>query len=77
MRHSYSVISILKEHELGTEESRFDACLISRRWCLVGARGFEPPTTATPLRCATRLRYAPNCERILDLKKIGKPVITC
>ena len=27
---------------------------------LVGARGFEPPTTATPLRCATRLRYAPN-----------------
>ncbi len=26
---------------------------------VVGARGFEPPTTATPLRCATRLRYAP------------------
>ena len=26
---------------------------------LVGARGFEPPTTATPLQCATRLRYAP------------------
>ncbi|SUZ62885.1 uncharacterized protein METZ01_LOCUS15739, partial [marine metagenome] len=25
---------------------------------MVGARGFEPPTTATPLRCATRLRYA-------------------
>ena len=27
---------------------------------LVGARGFEPPTTATPLRCATRLRYTPK-----------------
>ena len=26
---------------------------------LVGARGFEPPTTSTPRRCATRLRYAP------------------
>ena len=26
---------------------------------LVGARGFEPPTTGTPCRCATRLRYAP------------------
>ena len=26
---------------------------------LVGARGFEPPTTCTPCRCATRLRYAP------------------
>ena len=23
-------------------------------------RGFEPPTTATPLRCATRLRYTPK-----------------
>ena len=27
---------------------------------MVGARGFEPPTTATPLQCATRLRYAPT-----------------
>src|ERR1700741_121423 len=28
---------------------------------LVGARGFEPPTTCTPCRYATRLRYAPTC----------------
>ena len=27
---------------------------------MVGVRGFEPPTTATPLRCATRLRYTPT-----------------
>ena len=27
---------------------------------LVGARGFEPPTTCTPCRYATRLRYAPT-----------------
>ncbi len=27
---------------------------------LVGVRGFEPPTTGTPCRCATRLRYTPN-----------------
>src|SRR6185295_116882 len=27
---------------------------------MVGARGFEPPTTCTPCRYATRLRYAPN-----------------
>ena len=26
----------------------------------VGARGFEPPTTTTPLWCATGLRYAPS-----------------
>src|SRR6266481_6049647 len=26
---------------------------------MVGARGFEPPTTTTPRWCATRLRYAP------------------
>jgi hypothetical protein len=25
----------------------------------VGADGFEPSTTCTPCRCATRLRYAP------------------
>ena len=27
---------------------------------LVGVRGFEPPTTCTPYRCATRLRYTPK-----------------
>ncbi len=27
---------------------------------MVGARGFEPPTTCTPCRYATRLRYAPK-----------------
>ena len=27
---------------------------------LVGMRGFEPPTTCTPYRCATRLRYIPT-----------------
>src|SRR5262245_41424333 len=26
---------------------------------MVGMRGFEPPTTCTPSRCATRLRYIP------------------
>ena len=33
---------------------------------LVGARGFEPPTTCTPCRYATRLRYAPNLRSITD-----------
>ncbi len=27
---------------------------------MIGARGFEPPTPATPLRCATKLRHAPT-----------------
>lgn len=27
---------------------------------MVGVRGFEPPTTGTPCRCATRLRYTPK-----------------
>jgi hypothetical protein len=26
--------------------------------CLIGATGFEPATTCTPYRCATKLRYA-------------------
>jgi hypothetical protein len=28
-----------------------------RAW--IGAAGFEPTTTCTPYRCATKLRYAP------------------
>ncbi len=32
---------------------------------LVGARGFEPPTTCTPCRYATRLRYAPKEEKYI------------
>src|SRR5579871_6032046 len=31
--------------------------------CLVGARGFEPPTPCAQGRCATRLRYAPTVWR--------------
>ncbi len=34
---------------------------------LVGARGFEPPTTCTPCRYATRLRYAPSIKWYLTL----------
>jgi hypothetical protein len=30
---------------------------------MVGATGFEPATTYTPCRCATRLRYAPTSRR--------------
>lgn len=33
---------------------------------LVGARGFEPPTTCTPCRYATRLRYAPKKNEIIS-----------
>jgi hypothetical protein len=28
--------------------------------CLIGARGFEPPTPCSQGRCAPRLRYAPR-----------------
>ncbi len=35
-------------------------CIHKALISLVGARGFEPPTTCTPCRYATRLRYAPN-----------------
>ena len=28
--------------------------------CLVGMRGFEPPTPSSRTKCATRLRYIPN-----------------
>lgn len=28
---------------------------------MVGAAGFEPTTSSTPWKRATKLRYAPNC----------------
>src|SRR5262245_11088486 len=31
---------------------------------MVGMRGFEPPTTCTPSRCATRLRHIPTNARL-------------
>jgi hypothetical protein len=33
---------------------------------MVGARGFEPPTTCTPCMYATRLRYAPTRNKIVS-----------
>jgi hypothetical protein len=44
----------------------------NRLFCLVGARGFEPPTTCTPCRCATRLRYAPRRASVPDCQVAGK-----
>ncbi len=39
---------------------------------LVGARGFEPPTTTTPLWCATGLRYAP----LLEQQQYSRKIVT-
>ena len=34
---------------------------------MVGARGFEPPTSCAPCKCATRLRYAPNQSLLIEM----------
>ncbi len=34
---------------------------------MVGARGFEPPTTCTPCMYATSLRYAPTKDKIVSV----------
>ena len=39
---------------------------------LVGARGFEPPTTCTPCKYATRLRYAPKPAIIAESLQLPK-----
>ena len=36
---------------------------------MVGAEGFEPPTSCSQSRHATRLRHAPTQEKIEELKK--------
>lgn len=43
---------------------------------MVGAAGFEPTTPTTPKWCATKLRYAPNTDKIPfynDIEKISNP----
>ncbi len=48
--------------ELGTRKSKPPSPPVSRGTTgasVVGATGFEPATTCTPSKCATRLRYAP------------------
>src|SRR5262249_29584244 len=39
---------------------------------LVGARGFEPPTTRSRTECATSLRYAPAKRRLYIRKPRGR-----
>ena len=44
---------------------------------LVGARGFEPPTTCTPCTYATRLRYAPTRATIItEARKMTSLFVT-
>ena len=40
--------------------------------CQVGERGFEPPTTCTPYKCATGLRYSPSNGIISEWRGITK-----
>ena len=44
---------------------------------MVGARGFEPPTTCTPYRCATWLRYAPTLWLSYVFRLPVKFVLSC
>ena len=37
---------------------------------LVGTAGFEPATTSPPVKCATRLRHAPNAENLTRTQKL-------
>ena len=43
-----------RKHHVCTSSDAVSLCI------LVGARGFEPPTSSTPLKRATELRYAPT-----------------
>jgi hypothetical protein len=49
-----------------TNEKSGKAGLSCNYFILVGARGFEPPTTWTPSKYATRLRYAPRARIIAE-----------
>jgi hypothetical protein len=53
------------------QRKRATACDCNPLIGLVGARGFEPPTTCTPCRYATRLRYAPRVWIIAEPPRPG------
>ena|GEM_PF-6965258 len=55
-----SAIPPLRLSRLASAQLQDRGHLLQANTSLVGARGFEPPTSATPLQCATRLRYAPS-----------------
>ena len=55
---------------------------------LVGVRGFEPPATWPPAKCATRLRYTPICTMVCTMgfsccqqrgkdRELLRPLISC
>src|SRR5690606_12502094 len=41
--------------------------------CVVGARGFEPPTPASRTQYSTRVSYAPTNARVAVFSGLGKP----
>ena len=56
------VISIRYEHVKNNDTSliyKEKAAISDDLLVLVGMTGFEPATTCTPCKCATRLRYIP------------------
>src|SRR6266702_4275142 len=66
-------------NESGNRKRPYKQCACKALISLVGARGFEPPTTCTPCRYATRLRYAPKGRIIAafavpGIRKRGTPL---
>jgi hypothetical protein len=61
-------MKILLETSLGPEQTLMPQNESNRKFgsqILVGAAGFEPTTSCTPCKRATKLRYAPTGQEIL------------
>ena len=63
---SHSLVSALAQHQHKTKKSRHQGghgvtkSILYIVLDMVGAAGFEPTTPSPPVKCATRLRYAPT-----------------
>ena len=69
-RHLKAIKWALVSNLLGKIRQKFKYLILNGK--LVGTAGFEPATTCTPCRCATRLRYAPRMKSIGIMLEIGR-----
>ena len=72
------VINVLSAYDFPLEpviEKKVNFFPVNLLLNLVGAIGFEPTTPSPPVKCATRLRHAPNFDILIKLLTISTNLV--
>ena len=72
LRNAASSVSEKSESGKKRAERNYSSIFRSKKFKLVGVRGFEPPAPCSQSRCATRLRHTPSLFRLPYLKSLVK-----